>query len=139
MALEYPDNLKYYDSHEYALLKGNTVTIGITAFAVDELGDIVFLELPDVGDTVDKGDTFGTVESVKAVEELVSPVTGEVVARNDALVDSPENLTDDPYEEGWLIKVKIEDPSELDDALSSEEYSSRVEGKDSEAEDPEED
>ncbi|MGF1498719.1 MAG: glycine cleavage system protein GcvH [Elainellaceae cyanobacterium] len=139
MALEYPDNLKYYDSHEYALLEGDTVTVGITAFAVDELGDIVFLELPEVGDTVDKGDTFGTVESVKAVEDLVAPVTGEVVARNDALVDSPENLAEDPYEEGWLIKVKIDDPSELDDALSSEEYSNRVEGKDEEAEDTEED
>ncbi|MEM9214232.1 MAG: glycine cleavage system protein GcvH [Cyanobacteria bacterium P01_F01_bin.150] len=128
MALDYPDNLSYYDSHEYALLEGDMVTIGITAFAVDELGDIVFLELPDVGDSVSKGETFGTVESVKAVEDLVSPVSGEVIGFNEALVDSPETLSDDPYETGWMIKVKIEDPSELDDAMSSEEYSSKVEG-----------
>ena len=128
MALDYPDNLSYYDSHEYALLEGETVTIGITAFAVDELGDIVFLELPDVGDDVSKGETFGTVESVKAVEDLVSPVSGEVIERNDPLLDTPEKLSDDPYEAGWMIKVKIEDPSELDDAMSSEDYSSKVEG-----------
>lgn len=131
MALDYPDNLSYYDSHEYALLEGDTVTIGITAFAVDELGDIVFLELPDVGDEVSKGETFGTVESVKAVEDLVSPVSGEVIGRNDPLMDSPEKLSDDAYEEGWMIKVKIEDPSELDDAMTSEEYSTKVEGSES--------
>lgn len=130
MALDYPDNLSYYDSHEYALLDGSTVTIGITAFAVDELGDIVFLELPDVGDEVSKGETFGTVESVKAVEDLVSPVSGEVIGRNDPLLDSPEDLSEDPYEAGWMIKVKIDDPSELDDAMTSEEYSSKVEGDD---------
>ena len=128
MALEYPDNLSYYDSHEYALLDGDIVTIGITAFAVDELGDIVFLELPKVGDEVSKGETFGTVESVKAVEDLVSPVSGEVIEHNGPLVDSPEKLSDDPYEEGWMIKVKIDDPSELDDAMTSEEYSAKVEG-----------
>ena len=128
MALEYPDNLSYYDSHEYALLDGETVTIGITAFAVDELGDIVFLELPEVGDDVSKGETFGTVESVKAVEDLVSPVSGQVLERNDPLLDSPEQLAEDAYEAGWMIKVKIDDPSELDDAMSSEEYSNKVEG-----------
>ena len=128
MALEYPDNLSYYDSHEYALLDGDTVTIGITTFAVDELGDIVFLELPEVGDEVSKGETFGTVESVKAVEDLVSPVSGNVIERNDPLLDSPEGLSDDPYEAGWMIKVKIDDPSELEDAMSSEEYSEKVEG-----------
>lgn len=128
MALDYPDNLSYYDSHEYARLEGDTVTIGITAFAVDELGDIVFLELPDPGDEVSKGETFGTVESVKAVEDLVSPVSGEVLERNDLLLDSPEQLSEDAYEAGWMIKVKIEDPSELDDAMTSEEYSVKVEG-----------
>lgn len=136
MELEYPDNLKYYDSHEYASLQGNTATIGITAFAVDELGDIVFLELPELGDSVEKGESFGTVESVKAVEDLVSPVSGEVIERNETLIESPEKLTDDPYEEGWLIKVEITDPSDLDDALSAEEYQERVEGG---AEEPEED
>ena len=128
MALEYPDNLSYYDSHEYALLEGETVTIGITAFAVDELGDIVFLELPELGGDVSKGETFGTVESVKAVEDLISPVSGEVIERNESLIDSPETLADDPYEQGWMIKVKIDDPSELEDAMSSEDYSAKVEG-----------
>lgn len=135
MALEYPDNLSYFDTHEYALLDGDTVTVGITAYAVDELGDIVFLELPDVGEQVNKQEQFGTVESVKAVEDLVSPVSGEVIARNDALVDAPEKLGEDPYEEGWMIKVKIGDPSELDDALSSEDYSQKVEGDDEESDD----
>jgi len=128
MELEYPDNLSYYETHEYALLEGNTATIGITAFAIDQLGDIVFLELPDVEDEVEKGESFGTVESVKAVEDLVSPVTGKVLERNEVLIESPEKLADDPYEEGWLLKVALEDPSELDDAMSSEEYQTKVEG-----------
>lgn len=133
MELEYPDNLKYYDSHEYASLKDSTATIGITAFAVDELGDIVFLELPEVGDSVEKGESFGTVESVKAVEDLVSPVSGEVIERNETLIESPEKLADDPYDEGWLIKVDVGDPSDLDDALSADEYRVRVEGGEEES------
>lgn len=128
MALEYPDHLTYFDSHEYAELVGNVVTLGISAFAVDELGDIVFLELPELGDSVSKGETFGTVESVKAVEDLVSPVTGEVVERNDDLLESPENLAEDTYEAGWMVKVKIQNASELDDGLTAEEYRDRVEG-----------
>lgn len=135
MELEYPDNLKYYDSHEYALLEGNVAALGITAFAVDELGDIVFLELPDVGDEVEKGESFGTVESVKAVEDLISPVSGSVIERNETLIESPEKLADDPYEEGWLVKVELEDPDDLEDALSSEEYQERVEGADEESSD----
>ncbi|MEB3210432.1 MAG: glycine cleavage system protein GcvH [Leptolyngbyaceae bacterium] len=137
MDLEYPDNLKYYDSHEYALLEGDVAKIGITAYAVDELGDIVFLELPEVGDEVEKGESFGTVESVKAVEDLVSPVSGAVIERNEALIEAPENLSDDPYDEGWLIKVSVEDPTDLDDALSSEEYQAKVEGEEEDSEDEE--
>jgi glycine cleavage system H protein len=129
MALEYPDNLKYLDSHEYARLDGDIATIGISAFAVDQLGDIVFLELPDIGDTLEKGEKFGTVESVKAVEDLNAPVTGIVLERNDAVVDSPEQLADDPYGEGWLLKVRVEDPEQLDDALSADEYRAQVEGE----------
>ncbi|MGF1535669.1 MAG: glycine cleavage system protein GcvH [Elainellaceae cyanobacterium] len=134
MALDYPDHLTYFDSHEYAELVGDVVTLGISAFAVDELGDIVFLELPEVGDSVGKGETFGTVESVKAVEDLVSPVSGDVVERNDALIESPENLSDDAYEAGWMVKVKIADPSELDDGLTADEYRDRVEGDEDEDE-----
>jgi glycine cleavage system H protein len=125
---EYPENLKYLDSHEYARADEdeNVVTVGITAFAIDQLGDIVFLELPDVGDTVEKGEKFGTVESVKAVEDLKSPLNGEVIERNDTLVDSPENMGDDPYGDGWLIKVKPENLDDLDDAMSAEEYKDQV-------------
>ncbi|HBK99086.1 MAG TPA: glycine cleavage system protein GcvH [Microcoleaceae bacterium UBA10368] len=129
MALEYPDDLKYLDTHEYIRLEGEIATIGISAFAVDQLGDIVFLELPEVGATLEKGATFGTVESVKAVEDLKAPVTGTVVERNDAIVESPENLAEDPYAEGWLLKVRVDNPSEVDDALSVEEYHLMVEGK----------
>jgi len=129
MAFEYPDDLKYLDSHEYARLEGEIATIGITAFAVDQLGDIVFLELPDIGDAVEKGEKFGTIESVKAVEDLNAPVTGTVVEVNTPLVDAPEQLADDPYGEAWLLKVRIENPTELDDALSASEYREQVEGE----------
>ncbi|MEM7773620.1 MAG: glycine cleavage system protein GcvH [Cyanobacteria bacterium P01_A01_bin.37] len=139
MELEYPDNLKYYDSHEYVLLEGDVAKIGITAFAIDELGDIVFLELPEVGDEVEKGESFGTVESVKAVEDLVSPVSGPVIERNEALIESPENLSDDPYDEGWLIKVEVKDSDDLNDALSSDEYQASVEGTDDDDADDTED
>lgn len=129
MALEYPDDLKYLDTHEYARLDGEIATIGITAFAVDQLGDIVFLELPDVGEALEKGETFGTVESVKAVEDLKAPVSGTVVERNDPLLDSPEQLAEDPYGEAWMLKVRVDDPSELDDALTASQYQAQVEGE----------
>lgn len=129
MALEYPDDLKYQDTHEYVRLDGEIATIGITAFAVDQLGDIVFLELPDVGEALEKGETFGTVESVKAVEDLKAPITGTVVERNDPLVDAPEQLAEDPYGEGWLLKVRVDDPGEVDDAMTAEEYMAQVEGE----------
>lgn len=128
MALEYPGDLKYLDSHEYARLEGEIATIGISAFAVDQLGDIVFLELPDVGDAVEKGEKFGTVESVKAVEDLNSPVSGTVVESNTPLLDAPEQLVDDPYGEAWLIKVRVTDPNDLEDALSADAYREQVEG-----------
>lgn len=129
MALEYPDDLKYLDSHEYARLDGDIVTIGITAFAVDQLGDIVFLELPDIGDAIEKGEKFGTIESVKAVEDLNAPITGTVIEVNSPLMDEPEQIGDDPYGEGWLLKVRVEDASELDDALTADDYRAQVEGE----------
>ena len=130
MALEFPDDLKYLDTHEYARVDEDEaiVTIGISAFALDQLGDIVFLELPDVGDTVEKGETFGTVESVKAVEDLKSPVNGDVLERNEAIVDSPEQIVDDPYGDAWLIKIKAENLDDLDDAMSADVYRDQVEG-----------
>lgn len=129
MSLEYPENLKYLDSHEYVRLDGETATIGISAFAIDQLGDIVFLELPAAGETLQKGESFGTIESVKAVEDLYAPVSGTVVERNDAIVDAPENLAQDPYTEGWLLKVRLDNPDELKDAMSADEYRAKVEGE----------
>ncbi|MBP5975981.1 glycine cleavage system protein GcvH [Brasilonema sp. CT11] len=128
MPFEYPEDLRYLDTHEYVRLEGEIATIGITDFAVDQLGDIVFLELPDIGDAVSKEETFGTIESVKAVEDLNSPVTGTVIERNEVLIESPEQLAEDPYGEGWLLKVRVNKSGEIDDALSAREYSIQVEG-----------
>lgn len=129
MSLEYPDDLKYLDTHEYVRLDGEIATIGISAFAIDQLGDIVFLELPEIGDPLSKGEAFGTVESVKAVEDLKAPVTGTVVERNEAMIETPEDIGEDPYGEGWLLKVRINDPDEVNDALSAHEYRAQVEGE----------
>ena len=129
MAFEYPDNLQYTDTHEYLKIDGDIVTIGITAFAIDQLGDVVFLELPELGDNVEAGEKFGTIESVKAVEDLKSPLDGEVLERNDELLDSPESIADDPYGDGWLIKIKADNLDSLDDdIMNAEEYSEQVEG-----------
>ncbi|MFQ4138340.1 glycine cleavage system protein GcvH [Nodosilinea sp. PGN35] len=130
MAFEYPETLKYLDSHEYARAddEEGIVTVGITAFAIDQLGDIVFLELPEIGDSLEKGEKFGTVESVKAVEELKSPVSGEVLERNEALIEAPEQIGDDPYGDGWLVKIRASDLDDLDDALTAEEYKDQVGG-----------
>lgn len=126
---EYPHDLKYTNSHEYIRLEDDIATVGITAFAIDQLGDIVFLDLPEVGTKVEKGQTFGTIESVKAVEDIYSPVTGTVIESNAALVDEPENIGNDPYGASWLLKVNIEDAGELDGTMSANEYRSKVEGQ----------
>ncbi len=128
MSFEYPQDLKYLDSHEYVRLEGEIATIGITEFAVDQLGDIVFLELPEIGDAIAKGETFGSIESVKAVEELNAPVSGTVIERNQTLIDSPEQVADDPYGEGWFLKVRVNDLDEIEDVLTADEYSAQVEG-----------
>jgi glycine cleavage system H protein len=130
MELEYPDNLRYLETHEYVRLEGEIATLGISAFAVDQLGDIVFLELPELGDVVEVGSSFGTIESVKAVEDLYPPISGTVVDRNQAMIDSPELIADDPHGEGWLLKVRVENPdTALADTLSASEYRSQVEGE----------
>jgi len=129
MALEYPEDLKYLDSHEYVRLDGEIATIGISAFALDQLGDIVFIELPDVNSALEKGESFGTIESVKAVEDMYAPVTGTVIERNDAVVESPELIAEDPYGEGWFLKVRVNDADELEDTLSAAEYQAQVEGE----------
>jgi glycine cleavage system H protein len=129
MEIEYPEDLKYLDSHEYVRFDGEVATIGLSAFALDQLGDVVFLELPEVGDAVEVGETIGTIESVKAVEDLYPPVSGTVVERNEVAIDAPETLAQDPYGDGWLIKVKVDDPDdELAEALSASEYRAQVEG-----------
>lgn len=129
MSLEYPDNLKYLDTHEYVRLEGEIATVGISAFAVDQLGDIVFVEVPDIGEAIEKGESFGTIESVKAVETLKSPITGTVVERNSETIDNPETLGEDPYGEGWLIKVRVNNPDEIEDAMTADEYRALVEGE----------
>lgn len=129
MELEYPDDLKYLDSHEYVRLDGEIATLGISTFAIDQLGDLVFLELPEVGEAIEVGQSFGSIESVKAVEDLYPPVSGTVVERNEGAIESPELIAEDPYGEGWLLKVRVENPDEaLADTLSAGEYRSRVEG-----------
>ncbi len=125
---DYPEDLKYTNSHEYIRLKDDIATVGITAFAIDQLGDIVFLDLPEIGTRVEKGQTFGTIESVKAVEDIYSPVTGTVIEANTTLVDEPENITQDPYGVSWLLKVSLENISELSDTMSASEYRDKVEG-----------
>lgn len=130
MEVEYPEDLRYLDTHEYVRLDGEIATIGITAFAIDQLGDIVFLELPEENDAVEASETFGTVESVKAVEELKAPVSGTVIERNQTLLDSPESIAEDPYGDGWLIKVRLENSDEeLEETLTAAEYQAQVEGK----------
>ena len=117
-----PVELKYSKSHEWAKVEGNTVTLGITAHAQDSLGDVVFVELPDNDTTVVAGEAFGTVESVKAVSDMIAPVSGKVIDYNQEVLDSPELLNDDPYGEGWLIKVDVDDLTVLDELLSAAEY-----------------
>ncbi|WP_013321335.1 glycine cleavage system protein GcvH [Gloeothece verrucosa] len=129
MELEYPDDLRYLDTHEYVRLDGEIATIGISAYAIEQLGDLVFLDLPEIGDPVEVGETFGRVESVKAVEDLYPPVSGTVIERNEAMIDSPEHIADDPYGEGWLLKIRVVNPdAELDETLTADEYRAQVEG-----------
>ncbi len=119
-----PEDLQYTNSHEWVRIEGDTATIGITDHAQDELGDVVFIELPGEGDIFDAGESFGTVESVKAVSDLYAPVGGEVVEVNTSLEDAPEKINEDPYGEGWMVKLRTSDEADL---LSPEEYEKVVE------------
>ncbi len=122
-----PQDLKYSEDHEWIKVEGNTVTIGITDFAQSELGDIVFVELPEEGDDISKGDSFGSVESVKTVSELYAPVSGSIVAVNEELDDSPELVNENPYEGAWMLKVELSDESELDNLLDAAGYQAVIE------------
>jgi glycine cleavage system H protein len=117
-----PSELKYSEEHEWVRVDGNKAIIGITDFAQSELGDIVFVELPEVGDTIAAGHSFGSVESVKTVSELYAPVSGKVIEVNTALDDSPESVNGSPYGDGWMIAVEMDDTSELDQLWSAEKY-----------------
>lgn len=118
----YPQNLRYTPEHEWIRVDGNVGVVGITKFAEDQLGDVVFVELPKIGASVSQNKTFGVVESVKTASDLYSPVTGTVTRINDQLVDRPELVNQDPYGEGWMIAVSIASPAELDALLSAEQY-----------------
>ncbi len=126
--LNLPEDLKYSKDHEWAKLDGDIVTIGINDYAQDQLGEIVFVELPEEGDTFSKGDEFGSVESVKAVSEIYIPISGEIVGINEDLEDAPEQVNESCYEGGWLIKVKPEDPTELDALLDQVAYLDMLKG-----------
>jgi glycine cleavage system H protein len=123
-----PQELQYTRSHEWVRTEGDTATVGITDHAQDELGDIVYVELPEAGATFDAGDSFGTVESVKAVSDLYAPVGGEVVEVNEALGDNPEKINEDPYGEGWIIKLRVSDEGDL---LSASDYEQFLEEEES--------
>jgi len=129
--VDFPENLRYTDDDEWLRQEDGEAVVGITDYAQDQLGDVVFVELPEVGRRLQRGETFGAVESVKAVSDLYAPVSGEVIARNEQLESTPELLNQDPYGEGWLIRVRVDDESELDQLLSAETYRTQREDGDS--------
>lgn len=121
-----PNELKYTKEHEWVKVDGNVATIGITEYAQNELGDIVFVELPEEDDEVSEGDSFGSVESVKTVSELYAPINGKVTEINEELEDSPEFVNESPYDKAWMVKVEVEDESEFDNLLSADDYSELI-------------
>jgi len=137
--MEIPEGLKYSKEHEWVLVEGKSATIGITEYAQEELGDIVYVELPEVGEKVVKDDPFGAVESVKAVSDVYAPVSGAVLEVNDVLPDNPETINDDPYGDGWMIRVELSDLDDLKDLMDAEEYAEYVAQQKEEEEDEEED
>ncbi len=140
--MEFPDFLKHSKEHEWVLVEDNVATVGITEHAQSELGDVVYVELPEVGDKVTKDDPLGSVESVKAVSDLYAPVRGTVTEVNDSLQDDPGTINEDSYEEGWMIKVRMSDKSELKDLMNATEYAKYLEqqrGDDDEDDDEDDD
>ncbi len=124
--MEFPEGLKYSKEHEWVLVEGTNATIGITEYAQEELGDIVFVELPEVGEKIVKDDPFGAVESVKAVSDIYAPVSGAVVETNEILPDNPETINDDPYGDGWMVRVELSDIDDLKDLMDADEYAEYV-------------
>lgn len=125
--MAYPDDVRYTAEHEWAREQGGVVTVGITSYATDQLGDVVFVELPEVGRKVEVGGTFGVVEAVKTVSDLFAPVAGEVVEINPALGDNPAIVNQDPYGEGWMVKIRLADPAEFAKLLGSSDYEKLIE------------
>ena len=126
--LNFPEDVKYTEDHEWAKITGDIVTIGLSDYAQDQLGEIVFVELPEAGDSFSKGDEFGSVESVKAVSEVYIPISGDIIEINTALEDAPELVNEDCYEGGWIIKVKASDPSQLDNLMDKAAYLEMLKG-----------
>ena len=118
----YPDDLKYHSEHDWARVDGDTATLGITWYAQDQLGEVVFFDPPEVGTTIAKDSPYAEVESVKAVSDVVAPLSGEIVEVNEGLKDSPEQINEDSYGEGWLVKIKLSDPSESDSLMDADSY-----------------
>jgi glycine cleavage system H protein len=123
----YPDDLKYHTEHDWARIEGDSATFGITWYAQDALGEVVFYDAPQVGTEVTRDQAYTEVESVKAVSDVIAPLSGEITAVNGALADSPETINEDPYGDGWLVKVKLSDPSEADSLMDSTEYQATLE------------
>ena len=124
--MDLPNTLKYTISHEWVMVNGDTATVGITDYAQGELGDIIFIEVQDLGTKVMKGEPFGTIEAVKTVVDLVAPVSGEIIDINRVLEDSPQEINDDPYGEGWIVKIEISNSDEVEDLLSDSEYRENI-------------
>ena len=126
MSFEVPEECRYLETHEWARRDDGAVRVGITDFAQDELGDVVFVELPAVGDELERGSEFGVIESIKAVSDLYAPVGGEVTSTNENLFDAPELVNEDPFGDGWMLEVELEDESDLEALLSADEYEDRI-------------
>jgi glycine cleavage system H protein len=123
----YPDDLRYHPEHDWARIEGDTATFGITWYAQDALGEVVFFDPPEVGATISRDQPYTEVESVKAVSDVIAPMSGEVTAVNEVLADKPESINEDPYGEGWLVKVRLSDPSEADSLMDATEYQATLE------------
>ncbi|MGE5481823.1 MAG: glycine cleavage system protein GcvH [Bacteroidota bacterium] len=128
----YPEDLRYSSEHEWVRVEGNKARIGVTDYAQGELGDVVFVDLPSVGDTITAGQAFAVIESVKSVSDVYAPVSGTVVAVNDRLSDSPELINQSPYEDGWIVEVELSDPSEVNSLMTAAEYRASVEDEQAE-------
>ena len=125
----YPDDLRYHDQHDWARIEGDTATFGITWYAQDSLGEVVFFDPPEVGTEIQKDASYAEVESVKAVSDVIAPMSGEIVEVNDALQDAPEKINEDPYGEGWLVKVRLGSPEEAETLLGAGEYRKLLESE----------